>query len=143
MSLENRIDELKSEFGQFSQWEDRYRHIIQKGKNLDPLNEEYRTEKNKVKGCQSQVWLNAELQEDKIKFQADSDAAIVRGIIATLLQIYDEATPQEVLTTKPTFLDDIGLRQHLSMSRANGLSAMLKQISLYAVALQSQMQQRQ
>ena len=92
-----------------------------------------------MKGCQSQVWLYATLDEGSVTFHADSDASIVKGIIATLLDVYSKASPDSILATKPDFLDEIGLREHLSMSRANGLSAMLKQISLYAMAFKAKM----
>ncbi|EQC50884.1 SufE family protein [Bacteriovorax sp. DB6_IX] len=137
MEINHRIDELKSEFSQFSDWEDKYKHIISLGKALVEMPEELKTEENKVKGCQSQVWLHADLKDGKIIFQADSDAAIVKGIVSVLVRVYSNATPEEVLATKPEFLDEIGLRQHLSMSRANGLSSMVKQISMYALAFQT------
>lgn len=138
--LKNRIDQLSKEFDSFESWEDKYKHIISRGKELAPLDEQYRVDSNKVKGCQSQVWLHASLQEDKcIRFQADSDASIVKGIIAILLSVYDKASPSEVLSTSPDFLDQIGLKQHLSMSRANGLNAMVKQIHFYAMAFQAKL----
>lgn len=140
MEINKRVHNLIGEFAGFGDWEDRYKHIIKLGKELPPMNEDYRVEKNKVKGCQSQVWLYPELKEGKVYFHADSDAAIVKGIIAVLLSVYNGATPDEILATKPTFLDDIGLREHLSMSRANGLSAMLKQISMYAIAFKARAQ---
>ena len=137
MEINNRIEELKAEFSGFSDWEDKYKHIIGLGKALVEMPEELKTEDNKVKGCQSQVWLHAELKEGKIIFQADSDASIVKGIVSVLVRVYSDSTPEEVLATKPEFLDEIGLRQHLSMSRANGLSSMVKQISMYALAFQT------
>lgn len=137
MSMKDRIDELLKEFADLNDWEERYKRIIAKGKNLEALPEEHRVESNKVKGCQSQVWLHAEIKEEKIHFVADSDAAIVKGIISLLLQVYSGARPDEILETKPHFVDDLGLRQHLSMNRSNGLSAMLKQISLYALAFKA------
>ena len=100
--------------------------------------ESQKIEDNKVKGCQSQVWLHAELNNEKrIIFSADSDAAIVKGIVSILLKVYSDSTPEEIIATKPDFLEDIGLRQHLSMSRANGLSSMVKQISIYALAFKT------
>ena len=124
-------------FNQYSNWEDRYREIIKQGKKLPELADEYRTEANKVKGCQSQVWLHADLKDGKIYFIADSDASIVKGIISILLKVYSGNTPDDILALKPTFIDEIGLRQHLSMSRSNGLNAMLKQLSLYAIAFKA------
>ena len=138
MSIDNRVKTLIDEFGKLTDWEDRYKHIIQKGKALSKMEEAHKVEKNLVKGCQSKVWFHAELNEGKVFLQGDSDAAIVKGIVALLLNIYSESTPDEILATKPDFLDDIGLREHLSMSRSNGLSQMLKQISLYAIVFKSQ-----
>ena len=133
MSID-RIKLIVEEFKKYSDWEDRYKHLISLGKSLAPMQEEHKTESNKIKGCQSQVWLHAELVGDKVIFTADSDASIVKGIIALLVQVYSGSTPDEILAIKPTFLEEIGLREHLSMSRANGLTAMVKQISFYAMA---------
>lgn len=138
MSVNDRVKVLVEEFNQISDWEDRYKNIIQRGKQLAPMNEDKKTDKNLVKGCQSKVWFHAEMREGKIYFQGDSDAAIVKGIVALLLTIYSESSPDDILNTKPDFLDEIGLKEHLSMSRANGLSSMLKQISLYAIVFKSQ-----
>ena len=137
MNIQDRINHLLKEFEDIKDWEERYKKIIFKGKNLEPLPEEHRIESNKVKGCQSQVWLHAEMKDPKIYFCADSDAAIVKGIISLLLEVYSQATPDEILATRPDFVDDLGLRQHLSMNRSNGLSAMLKQISMYALAFKA------
>jgi len=143
MSINDRVSSLIEEFKEISNWEDKYKKIITMGKDLTPMAEEHKTEANKVKGCQSQVWIHAFLENDKIVFHADSDAAIVKGIIALLLKIYSDSTPEEVLATKPEFLAEIGLREHLSMSRANGLSSMVKQISLYALAFQAKIKMGQ
>lgn len=142
-SLAERVEKLERDFESFDGWEDRYKHIIQLGKSLPPLPEEYRVETNKVKGCQSQVWLHADENDALIVFQADSDASIVKGVIAVLFEVYNRATPEEILATKPDFLDSIGLRQHLSMSRANGLAAMVKQIHMYAMAFQAKRNMQQ
>ncbi len=118
-------------------WEDRYRHIIDLGKSLPPMREDDKTEDLKVRGCQSQVWLKAELRPDRtLHFIADSDALIVKGLIAMLLRIYSDRTPQEILASDPDFIRELGLAQHLSPSRANGLNAMIKQIKYYALAFQ-------
>jgi cysteine desulfuration protein SufE len=140
MEIQERVKKLVEEFSGFNDWEDRYKHIIAIGKDMTPMDEQYRQDQFKVKGCQSQVWLYPELDGDKIKFHADSDAAIVKGIIALLMRVYSGATPAEILATKPDFINAIGLREHLSMSRANGLSSMVKQISMYALAMQAKMQ---
>jgi len=139
-TIQERIKSLTEEFTQFKDWEDRYRHLIDIGKKLPPMDEKNRLETNKVKGCQSQVWLAAELEGERIIFQADSDASIVKGIVALLVMVYSGSTVDEILTTKPTFLEDLGLREHLSMSRANGLNAMMKQISFYAMAYKAKLQ---
>ncbi|MAF79182.1 MAG: Fe-S metabolism protein SufE [Halobacteriovoraceae bacterium] len=129
-----RVAEVIASFSQFSDWESRYKHLIGMGKELDSFPEEHRTEENKVKGCQSQVWLYSELKEGKVIFFGDSDASIVKGIVALLLKIYSNREPAEIMSLQQDFVDAIGLKQHLSMSRANGLSAMMKQIQFYALA---------
>jgi cysteine desulfuration protein SufE len=138
--IEQRIEKLKADFGAFTEWEARYKHLIDLGKNLGSMNEEHKTSENLVKGCQSQVWLYAELIDDTVYFTADSDASIVKGIVALLVYVYSNSTPDEILRTKPLFLEEIGLREHLSMSRANGLSSMVKQISFYAMAFKAKLQ---
>ena len=137
MSIQKRIKDITEKFNQFDDWEDRYRELIKFGKSLPEMSEELKVEDNKVKGCQSQVWLFPTFEEGKIHFAGDSDAAIVKGIVGVLLYVYSESTPLEIISTKPTFIDEIGLRQHLSMSRANGLNSMLKKISIYALAFQA------
>lgn len=133
--INDRISALKADFLRFNDWEERYKHLISLGKEMPLMEEVNRIPANIVKGCQSQVWLHADLGDDgKIYFQADSDATIVKGIIALLVGIYSGSTPDEILRTKSTFLEDIGLREHLSMSRANGLNSMMKQISFFAMA---------
>lgn len=138
--INERIEKIKKDFQSFGEWEDRYKHLIALGKMMPAMKEELKTEDNKVKGCQSQVWLSAELVGPKVIFSADSDASIVKGIVALLVYVYSESTPDEILATRPTFLEDIGLREHLSMSRANGLTSMVKQISFYAMAFKAKLQ---
>ena len=139
-SIQERVNRIVSTFSSHKDWEDKYKSVILMGKDLAAFPEEHRLEENKVKGCQSQVWIFSELKDGKVYFYADSDASIVKGIIALLLNVYSDSTPEEILATKPDFLEEIGLRQHLSMSRANGLSSMLKQISLYALAYKTKIQ---
>lgn len=139
MSIANRVSALITEFNQFKDWEARYKHLIDLGKKLKPMDEVNRVDANLVKGCQSQVWFHAELNEGKVYFQSDSDASIVKGLAALLTYVYSDATPDEILATKPTFLEDIGLKEHLSMSRANGLNSMIKQISLFALAYKAKL----
>jgi cysteine desulfuration protein SufE len=139
MDINQKIAKVVEEFNQFKNWEDRYKHLIDFGKQLESMPEVYRLEENKVKGCQSQVWLYATLEDGKIKLFADSDASIVKGIVALLVYVYSESSPDEILMTRPTFIEEIGLKEHLSMSRANGLTAMVKQISFYAMAFKAKM----
>lgn len=128
-------NELIAQFAKLSAWEDKYKLIIERGKHLPSLPEQYRTEDNKVKGCQSQVWLFAELNPDQtITYHADSDALIVKGLVSMLVEIYSGASVKDILSTDAFFLKEIGLNAHLSPSRTNGLFAMIKQMKLYALA---------
>lgn len=137
--MKERIEELKAQFLQFSQWEDRYKKLIELGRELTPMPEEEKNEKNRIKGCQSQVWLKPSFEEGKVYFLADSDALLVKGIVAILVKAYSGSTPSEILQEKPTFLSDIGITEHLSMNRTNGLASMVKQIQMYALAYQTMM----
>lgn len=133
-----RVRKLAGEFSGLATWEDRYKRLIERGKALGGLSEDMKQEKYKVRGCQSQVWLHATLDETgRIVFQADSDAMIVKGLVAILLEVYSQATPEEILATPPQFLKDLGFETHLSPSRANGLFAMVKQIMYYAQAFKA------
>ena len=126
---------LKAVFARIPTWEDRYKRLIEYGKKLAPMPEELHEEKLKIRGCQSQVWLHASLTPTKlIHFQADSDALIVKGLVALLIEVYSEASADEILGSPTDFLKDLGFEGHLSPSRANGLYAMLKQILYYAQA---------
>jgi cysteine desulfuration protein SufE len=140
MEIKNRLDKLIEEFSRINEWEDRYKKIIEIGKGLPPIKEEERIPGNIIKGCQSQVWLISEFIDGKIYFRADSDATIVKGIVALLVNIYSNSTPDEILNTRPDFIEKIGLKEHLSMSRANGLSSMIKQITIYAMAYKAKSQ---
>ena len=135
--MQERIAQVKARFLKSSDWEDRYTELIQIGRELPAYPEEKRDEKFKVKGCQSQVWLFPEFKDGKVFFQADSDAVLVKGIVALLVSVYSDATPDEILTTKPEFLKDVGITEHLSMNRSNGLAAMMKQIQMYALVYKS------
>ena len=126
--------ELIDEFAMFTDWQDRYEHLIELGKDLPLIAPEHKTDDNLVRGCQSRVWLAAEPKEDLVHFTADSDAMITKGIVALLVRVYNDRTPQEILGASTEFIDRIGLREHLSPNRANGLSAMLDQMKRYAVA---------
>ncbi|MBX3475721.1 MAG: SufE family protein [Planctomycetes bacterium] len=132
MDITQRQQAIIAEFTAIADWEERYRRIIEAGRELAAMDEAHKTDKNKVKGCQSTVWLHAAVQDGKVALQGDSDAMIVRGLIALLLKVYDGATPAEILATPPEFINATGLGSHLSQTRANGLAAMVKQIKLYA-----------
>lgn len=137
--MQDRVNKIKERFLQYSDWEDRYKELIRLGKSLDSYPEDKRDEKFKVKGCQSQVWLYPEVREGRVFFYGDSDAVLVKGIVGLLLSVYSDATPQEILATRPDFLKEVGITEHLSMNRSNGLAAMMKQIQMYALVLQTTM----
>jgi cysteine desulfuration protein SufE len=136
-SLQERQDQIVAEFSSLRDWEDRYKKLIEIGKALPDLPDEKKTEDAKVKGCQSQVWMHAHMDHGKIIFEADSDALLVRGLVALLVRVYSEASPQEILATPPEFVVRIGLESKLSPSRANGLFSMIKQMKYYAMAFQA------
>ncbi|MFP5458786.1 MAG: SufE family protein [Bacteriovoracia bacterium] len=135
--IQERITQVKGRFQVFEDWEERYKELIQMGKELAAYPEEQRQEKFKIKGCQSQVWLYPSFTEGHLRLSADSDALLVKGIIAVLVAVYDGATPDEVLADKGDFLKEIGITEHLSMNRSNGLASMLKQIHMYAAVFKS------
>lgn len=137
MTIHEIQENIVKEFEQYGDWEERYKHIINIGRALPVIDESIRTEKYKLSGCQSQVWINAKLADGKIFFEADSDAAIVKGLIALLIKVYSGHTPDEILYNPPYFLKDIGIDKHLSPTRKNGLGAMMKQVQLYAVAFRT------
>jgi cysteine desulfuration protein SufE len=137
--------EVVDEFAMFSDWQDRYEHLIELGKELPLIAPEQKTDDNLVRGCQSRVWLAAEQRASTplnagpiVHFTADSDAMITKGIVALLVRVYNDRTPQEILGASTEFIDRIGLREHLSPNRANGLSAMIDQMKRYAVAFSAQ-----
>ncbi|NUQ14255.1 MAG: SufE family protein [Flavobacteriales bacterium] len=134
MSLVQTQQELIDEFAMFTDWQDRYEHLIELGKDLPLIAPEHKTDDNLVRGCQSRVWLHPEPQNGLIHFTADSDAMITKGIVALLVRVYNNRTPQEILGASTEFIDKIGLREHLSPNRANGLSAMIDQMKRYALA---------
>ncbi|HRH38725.1 MAG TPA: SufE family protein [Flavobacteriales bacterium] len=136
-SLAQTQQELIDEFAMFTDWQDRYEHLIELGKDLPLIAPENKVDANLVRGCQSRVWLNAELKNDLVHFTADSDAMITKGIVALLVRVYNDRTPQEILGASTEFIDRIGLREHLSPNRANGLSAMVDQMKRYALAYSS------
>ncbi len=134
MTLAQTQQELISEFAMFSDWQDRYEHLIELGKDLPLIAPEHKVDDNLVRGCQSRVWLHASPRNGHIHFTADSDAMITKGIVALLVRVFNDRTPQEILGASTEFIDRIGLRAHLSPNRANGLSAMIDQMKRYALA---------
>ncbi len=134
MTIYQAQQEVVDEFAMFSDWQDRYEHLIELGKELPLIAPEHKTADNLVRGCQSRVWLHAEPKNELVHFTADSDAMITKGIVALLVRVFNDRTPQEILGASTEFIDKIGLRAHLSPNRANGLSAMLDQMKRYAVA---------
>ncbi len=137
MTINEIQDEIITEFSDFDDWMDRYQMLIDMGSEQPPLEEKYKTEQNLIDGCQSRVWLQADLSDGKVLFQAESDALIVKGIVALLVRVLSGHTPQEILDADLYFIDRIGLREHLSPTRSNGLGAMLKQMKMYALAFKS------
>ena len=137
MTIKETQDNLINEFETYDNWDDKYSHLIKMGRELPKFPDDYRSEKNKIEGCQSQVWMNAKLENGKMIIEADSDAMIVKGLIALLVKVYSGHPPSEILVSPPEFLQKIGIDKHLSLTRKNGLGAMLKQIQLYAVAFKA------
>ncbi len=134
MTINEKQDEIIEEFELFGDWMEKYEHIIQIGKDLPLIKDEYKTEEHLIKGCQSRVWLHADYIDGKLSFTADSDALITKGLVGLVVRVLSGHTPKEIVDTEIYFIDDIGLRSHLSPTRSNGLLSMLKQIKLYAVA---------
>jgi cysteine desulfuration protein SufE len=137
MTINERQDEIIDEFSGFDDWMDKYQLLIDLGNEQAPLDEKYKTEQNLIDGCQSRVWLQADYVDGKIRFSAESDALIVKGIVTLLIRVLNDATPQEILDADLYFIDEIGLKEHLSPTRSNGLLAMVKQMRMYALAFQA------
>jgi cysteine desulfuration protein SufE len=133
-------DEVVEEFSFLEEWDEKYAYLIEMGKKLSPLSEVYKTESNKIKGCQSQVWLNSYLEGDKVIFEADSDATIVKGLVSLLIRVLSGHQPEEILSSELNFMEQIGMSQHLSPSRSNGLASMIKQMKIHALAYKSKME---
>ena len=134
MTINEIQDEIIEEFSGLDDWMDRYQLLIDLGSEQEPLEEQYKTEQNLIDGCQSRVWLQADYADGVIRFKAESDALIVKGIVSLLIRVFSGHTPQEILDADLYFIDRIGLREHLSPTRSNGLLAMVKQIRMYAIA---------
>ena len=137
MTINEAQDEVIAEFSDFDDWMDRYQLLIDLGNEQAPLDEKYKTDQNLIEGCQSRVWLQADEVDGKLVFQAESDALSVKGIIALLIKVLSGHTPDEILNADLYFIDRIGLREHLSPTRSNGLLAMVKQMRMYALAFKA------
>ena len=137
MTINERQDEIIEEFQDFDDWMDKYQLLIDLGNEQEPLDEKYKTESNLIDGCQSRVWLQADYEDGKIRFTAESDALIVKGIVALLIRVLSDSTPQEILDADLYFIEQIGLKEHLSPTRSNGLLAMVKHMRMSALAFQS------
>ena len=134
MTIQETEQQIVAEFANFDEWLDRYAYIIDLGRDCPVIEERDKTEQNLIQGCQSRVWLSCELRDGRLYFRADSDAVITRGIISLLIRALDGHTPQEILDADLSFIDAIGLREHLSPTRSNGLTSMVKQMRMYALA---------
>jgi cysteine desulfuration protein SufE len=138
MTIKDIQNDIVEEFSMFDDWMQRYEYMIELGKSLPLIDKQYKKDENIIKGCQSKVWLHASLENDKVLYSADSDAIITKGIVSILVRTFTNQTPKAILEADTSFIDTIGLKEHLSPTRANGLVSMLKQIKMYAVAFQTQ-----
>lgn len=138
MNIETIQADLIDEFSIFDDWMERYEYMIELGKSLPMIASEFKTDDNIIKGCQSKVWLHADLENETVVFTADSDAIITKGIVAILIRVFSNQSPETILKTNTDFIDEIGLKEHLSPTRANGLVSMIKKIKMYALAYQTQ-----
>jgi len=134
-------NEIIDEFAMFDDWMQRYEYMIELGKSLPLIDAQYKTDENLIKGCQSKVWVHASLKDDQIEFTADSDAIITKGIVAILIRVFSNQHPKDIIEANTDFIDEIGLKEHLSPTRANGLVSMIKQIKMYAIAYQTKLNQ--
>ncbi|WP_224484257.1 SufE family protein [Robertkochia aurantiaca] len=139
MTIAEIQDDIVDEFAMFDDWMQRYEYMIELGKSLPLIDEKYKVDDNLIKGCQSRVWVHAELNDDKLVFTADSDAIITKGIIAILIRAFSNQKPQDIIDADTAFIDQIGLKEHLSPTRANGLVSMIKELKMYAIAYQTQL----
>lgn len=137
MSVKDEQNKIVEQFSQIIDWEDKYSLLIKMGKDLGELDSDIKTDKNKISGCQSQVWMHAKLEDGKMIIFGDSDAMIVKGLVALLVKVYSNQKPEDILSSPPKFLSEIGIDKHLSPTRKNGLGAMLKQIQLFALAFKT------
>jgi cysteine desulfuration protein SufE len=139
MTITDIKNDIIEEFAMFEDWEERYQYMIDLGKTLPLIDAQYKTETNIIKGCQSKVWVHADMKDGKVIFTADSDAIITKGIIAVLIRVFSNQHPKDIIEADTDFIDQIGLKEHLSPTRANGLVSMIKQIKMYAIAYQTQL----
>ncbi len=142
MTINEIQDSIVENFNQFDDWMDKYALLIDEGNALKPLNEQHKTPQNIIEGCQSRVWLNAELVDGKIIFEGESDAILVKGIVSLLIQVLSHQTPKDILDCELYFIDKIGLKEHLSPTRSNGLLAMVKQMKMYALVFNTKVNER-
>lgn len=139
MSIQDIQNDIIEEFEMFDDWEERYQYMIDLGKTLPLIDEQYKTDDYLIKGCQSKVWVHANMENNKIVFTADSDAIITKGVIAILIRVFSNQHPKDIIDANTDFIDKIGLKEHLSPTRANGLVSMIKQLKMYAIAYQTQL----
>lgn len=142
MEIQEKQNRIIREFNLLQDWQERYKYIIKLGQKLEPLDSKHRIDENLVRGCQSQVWLVADLDEDRIIFRADSDAAITKGLVALMVRFYSGEQPDTIINTNPDFIKKIGMQEHLSPTRSNGLVSMVKQMKIYAMAFRSKLQRQ-
>lgn len=140
MNINQIQDQIIADFNQFDDWMDKYALLIDLGNSLEPINEKYKIPQNIIEGCQSRVWLNAELVDGKVIYEGESDAILVKGIVALLLQVLSGQTPEDIVGTELYFIDQIGLKEHLSPTRSNGLLAMVKQMKMYALVFKAKLE---
>lgn len=140
MTINETQDQIIADFNQFDDWMDKYALLIDLGNSLEPIDEKYKIPQNIIEGCQSRVWLNAELVDGKVIYEGESDAILVKGIVALLLQILSGQTPDDIVNTELYFIEKIGLREHLSPTRSNGLLAMVKQMKMYALVFKAKLE---
>lgn len=138
-SVKEEQNKIIEEFELFDEWDDKYGYLIELGKKLAPFPEQHRSDENKIKGCQSQVWMHSFMEDNKVNYLADSDAVIVKGLVSLLIRVYSGKSPDDIVNSDLVFLDKIGLKQHLSPTRSNGLASMVKQMKLHALAYQAKM----
>ena len=141
MTLQEKENKIIEEFSLFDDWMDKYNYLIELGKSLPIIDEKFKTEQYLISGCQSRVWLSAEMENGKVVFKADSDAVITKGLANLLIRVLSDESPEEIINTEMGFIEKIGLKEHLSPTRSNGLSSMMKQMKLYALVFKTKMNQ--